>query len=451
MHAEAVADDCSPVSRETIQTVGVSPKVDPGASTVVITSRGDGTHTVSVTPRGSGGHYVGPGYADTVDVTPLDEALVPAGDVQDQLNGTYIQVFNQTAQVGIVTINVTVRGVPLTPVTVDTGSPVPGSITPVGSDSGDAETVVIGVSGGDLGRITGVNLVLDGTVTSLEVTGIDEASSLISATVPAGLAPGLYRPQIETQQGEGSSGLSAESTYRIIGAGQEFPTGIYALRLGINGLLEAQTQDGVNAMARELLGSLRALTPDRNLTAQDIRFAAEQVADVLAGQSGPVTRDAIPSLNDALNLSMIDARFLPPSPVTTPKGEGIGLNLGNGVEVGFGLVNEPGETQLQLSAGPDVFNREVQGQPHVTYDVSTTANVDASEGIDVTINYREGDFGNESDLRIFHFVGGEWQDQTDELDTQGNRIRARVGSLSPFVLATGEPEPPTIYLPLVLR
>jgi hypothetical protein len=55
-------------------------------------------------------------------------------------------------------------------------------------------------------------------------------------------------------------------------------------------------------------------------------------------------------------------------------------------------------------------------------------------------------------LHIFHWEG-EWQDRTVELDTQGNRIRARVDSLSPFVLATGEPTAPspTIFLPIVLR
>jgi hypothetical protein len=149
---------------------------------------------------------------------------------------------------------------------------------------------------------------------------------------------------------------------------------------------------------------------------------------------------------------MIDARFLPPSPVTTPEGQDVNLDLGNGVEVGFGLVNQPGETRLRLSGGSDLFNPEDRGQPHVTYDVSTTADADPSQGIYVTINYREGDFGDESNLRIFHWENGDWQDRTDRLDTQGNRIRAKVESLSPFVLATGEPAPPpTIYLPLIFR
>jgi hypothetical protein len=395
---------------------------------------------------------LGPGYADTVKITPDDSALVPADAVQDELNGTYTQIFNQTAQVGVVRLNVTVMGVPLSPVSVDTGSPVPGSVTPVGSSSESSETVVIGVSGGELSRVTGVNLVYNGTTSGLEITGIDEARSLISATVPAGLVAGLYRIQLETLQGEGASGLSAESTYRIIGAGQDFPTGIESLRQGINSLLDAQTQEGVNASARDLLGRLRALTPDRNLTTRELSRAASQVADVLAGQSGPVTRDLIPDVEDTLNLSMVDARFLPPSPVTTPEGQGVNLDLGNGVEVGFGLVNQSGETQLRLYEGPDAFNRGDRGQPHVTYDVSTTANADPSQGIDVTIHYREGDFDDESNLRIYHWEGGEWEDRTDQLDTQGNRIRARVESLSPFVLATGEPGPsPAIYLPLILK
>ena len=452
MHAEALAEDCSPISRETNQTVGVSPHVDPGTSSVVITSRGDGSHTVTVTPRGSRGNYLGPGYADTVKITPDSSALVPASSVQDQLDGSYTQTFNQTAEVGVVTIDVKVMGVPLSPVRVDTGSPTPGSITPIGGSSGSSRTVTIGASGGSTSLVTGVNLVHDGTIVPLQVTGVDTEQSLISATVPSDVGPGVYRLQFETQQGEGRSGLSALATYRVIGHGQQFPANVESLRQGLEGLLGAETQDGVNATARDLLRRLHELTRDRNLTGDDVTRAAEQVASVLAGQSGPVTRDFVPGLDDALNLSMIDARFLPASPVTTPQGQDVGLDLGNGVQVNFGLVDEPGQTQLQTYAGPDVFSREDQGQPHVTYDVSTTADVGSSQGIDVVINYREGDFGDESQLRIFHWEG-EWRDRTADLDTQGNRIRARVDSLSPFVLATGEPTAPspTIFLPIVLR
>jgi hypothetical protein len=264
--------------------------------------------------------------------------------------------------------------------------------------------------------------------------------------------PSLYRVQFETPPAEAGSSLSTLTTNRTVGQGQQFPANVESLRQGLEGLLGAQTQDGVNAMARDLLRRLHELAPDRNLTGDDVTRAAEQVADILAGQSGPVTRDLVPGLDDALNLSMIDARFLPVSPVTTPQGQDIGLDLGNGVQVNFGLVNEPGQTRLHTYAGPNVFSREDRGQPHVTYDISTTAEVGSSQGIDVVINYREGNFGDESQLRIFHWKG-EWQDRTADLDTQNNRIHARVDSLSPFVLATGEPTAPSpsIFLPIVVR
>ena len=449
MHAEALAEDCSPVSRETIQTVGVSPNVDPGPSTVVVTSPGDGSHTVTVTPRGSSGHHIGPGREDTVEITPGSTALVPTGSVEDQLDGSYTQTFRQTDEVGVVEIQVVVMDVPLNPVRVDTGSPTAGSITPGGGSNESSDTVTIGASGGSVTLVSGVNLVLNGSVTPLEVTGLDEEQSLISATVPAGLAPGQYRIQFETRQGEARSSLSAEASYRVIGAGQQFPAAVNALEQGIDDLLGAETQEGVNGSAQELLARLRELTLDRHLTDQELSRAAEQVADVLARQSGPVTRGSVPGLDDALNLSMLDARFLPPSPVTTPQGEDVGLELGNGVQVNFGLVNAPGETNLQIDAGPSVFTREDRGRPHAIYDVSTTADLGLGP-IDVVIDYREGDFGDESDLRIFHWEEGAWRDRTAELDTQGNRIRARVETLSPFVLATGEPLA-AVYVPIVLK
>ena len=449
MHAEAQSEDCSPISRETIQTVGIRPKVDRGPSTVVVTSRGGDSHTVTVTPRGSNGHYIGPGHGDTIKIAPDDPSLVPAGDVQDQLDGSYTRSFTETAQVGVVRIAVTVMGVSLRSVYVDTGSPTPGSVTPVGGSSASPETVTVEASGGDISPVTGVNLVLNGSVTPLEVTGVGEEEGFISTTVPAGLTPGLYRLQFETRQGDGWSGLSADAAYRVVGEGQELPSEVEALDEGIDELLRSETQEGLNEAARGLLRRLHELEPDRNLTIESLGRAAEQLAGLLARQGGGVRGEALSALENALNLSMIDARFLPEPPVTTPQGQGIDLALGNGVAVSFQVVEGRGRTTLKVGPGPRAFRDEDRGEPHVTYDVSTTANLGPAP-IEVAINYREGDFAEESELRIYHHEDGEWRDRTANLDTQGNRIVAEVEGLSRFVLATGEPLS-TVYVPLVLK
>jgi hypothetical protein len=272
-------------------------------------------------------------------------------------------------------------------------------------------------------------------------------------TVPAQLEPGLYKVQFETRQGEAQTGFSGQADYRVIGEGQSYPTIISLLEERLGAMVNAGTQAVVNEHARALLQVLRELPQDQVLTPQDVSQAATQLADILASQSGPLGGEPLPSLEEVLNLSKIDARYLPPAPVFTPEGQDVGLDLGNGVQVRFATVAAPGETQVAVLPGPDAFAPAVRGEPHVAYDLTTTANFGRAAGIQVAIDYREGDFADESQLRVYHREGGGWVDRTVALDTQANQIVAEVGSLSSFVLAMGEPSAPasTIYLPVVVR
>jgi Tol biopolymer transport system component len=101
----------------------------------------------------------------------------------------------------------------------------------------------------------------------------------------------------------------------------------------------------------------------------------------------------------------------------------------------FDEVTTPGTTSLVTSTGgpapPDGF---ALGDPPIYYELTTTA-VFAGP-IAVCINYPEGVFEDETQLRLWHFENGTWVDQTSpgSLDTVANVICAQVTSLSPFVI-----------------
>lgn len=436
-HAEAVAEDCSPISRETIQTVNIQPAVDPGKSRVTVTSPGDGTHTVTVTPVGKNGNFIGPGYADQVVIQA--PSLTAVSDVQDRLNGSYTQTFRGEDR-GVVIVRVTVRGVTLPPKRVDTGSPGVGVVKPGGGSSGDSHQITIRGSGGSVTAVTGVSLVSGDTVVPLQTTETNAEQNTVTATVPAGLEPGQYRLRFQTRQGEGRSGLSARSTYRVTGEGPEYPDAVQALDRTYGDLLRAETQDSVTAAAQEVLTKLRKVDSGRHLRSEDLSRAATDVARVLAEQDGHVVPDAVPALREVVNRSKIDARYLPSRAVATPTGQEVELDLGNGVRVSFGRVTEPGSTRVMVQPGPRAFRPEDRGTPHVAYNLRTTAMSGMEVPITVSIGYREGAFRNESRLRIFQLKDDEWVDRTVEVDTEQNRIRAQVDKLSALVLATGAPE-----------
>ena len=50
MHADALADECQPVLRESVLSVTVDTDVDPLDSVVVVVDPGDGTYVVTVPP-----------------------------------------------------------------------------------------------------------------------------------------------------------------------------------------------------------------------------------------------------------------------------------------------------------------------------------------------------------------------------------------------------------------
>jgi len=70
------------------------------------------------------------------------------------------------------------------------------------------------------------------------------------------------------------------------------------------------------------------------------------------------------------------------------------------------------------------------------YDLDTTANYSGS--ITVCIDYDESDIpGSESDLKLFHYTGGAWQQFSSSVDSGNNRVCGTTISLSPFGIGSG--------------
>jgi hypothetical protein len=103
------------------------------------------------------------------------------------------------------------------------------------------------------------------------------------------------------------------------------------------------------------------------------------------------------------------------------------------VGLGFDLVLTAGITSVTTAPTGHTPPVGFQlGDPPVYYDVATTAAYSGT--IELCFTWTEGQFYNESAIRLFHFESGAWVDVTTTLDTSGNVVCGRVTSLSPFTL-----------------
>jgi len=103
------------------------------------------------------------------------------------------------------------------------------------------------------------------------------------------------------------------------------------------------------------------------------------------------------------------------------------------VTLTFSQVTQAGITSLTTStAGPVPPAGFSFGTLSSYYELTTTALV--SPPITVCIAYSNVGFGDESQLKLFHFENDHWVDRTISLDTTAKIICATVDSLSPFAI-----------------
>jgi hypothetical protein len=103
------------------------------------------------------------------------------------------------------------------------------------------------------------------------------------------------------------------------------------------------------------------------------------------------------------------------------------------VSLTFSSVTQAGDTTVTSSTtGPAPESGFKAGDPAIFYDISTTA---APSGpISLCLNWIEGQFENESNIALFHYENGAWQNVTTSLDTTANKVCGQTFSLSPFAL-----------------
>ncbi len=130
-----------------------------------------------------------------------------------------------------------------------------------------------------------------------------------------------------------------------------------------------------------------------------------------------------------------------PLPTPTVPGSNVPLHLGATlldsspapVAMTFDSIAASGQTSVSTSNQglPTPYGFKL-GEPPVYYDVSTTATFSGS--VKLCFTWKQGQFYNETTIRLMHYESGAWRDVTTSLDTTNNIVCGMVTSLSPFAL-----------------
>ncbi|MEM1395574.1 MAG: hypothetical protein AAGG00_20255 [Cyanobacteria bacterium P01_H01_bin.150] len=131
VNVEGFTSDWQPFQRETTYTVNVSDEVDREQTTVDVTEPSSGIVGVIITPITTAGNFVGPGFENDIQVEV--EGLEPVTPWQDNLDGSYTQLYQVNSNIERTELNIEVLDVQLPPVPVNTGISDPGIIfDPIG-------------------------------------------------------------------------------------------------------------------------------------------------------------------------------------------------------------------------------------------------------------------------------------------------------------------------------
>jgi len=125
----------------------------------------------------------------------------------------------------------------------------------------------------------------------------------------------------------------------------------------------------------------------------------------------------------------------------TPSGSDVVVHPDDGATLTFSTVTAAGITTMSIGdTGPEPpggFTPVPSGTP-AYYEISTSASFVGP--VEVCLEYDEGDISSdESELTLQHYEDVQWVDVTVSLDTEANLVCGVTSSLSPFLLAIGDP------------
>ena len=119
------------------------------------------------------------------------------------------------------------------------------------------------------------------------------------------------------------------------------------------------------------------------------------------------------------------------------------------VTLSFSQVTVAGTTGVTSSVnnpGPALPDKFKVGDPPTYYDITTTAQF--TPPITICIQYPDSAYQvNEAELKLLHFNGTAWEDITTSVNTQTNTVCGVTTSLSPFVVAEEDLQPPQFNVP----
>ena len=485
IRAEGCSDLCEPFSREVTRTVYVYERFDPQLTGIDVVMPDDDSVVVTVTPTNSDGTVYSPGLDDGDLLVSWGDGFSGSGDVTNNLDGSYSVTLDIDDGETIGDLEVWVEGTLLQMDKVDFQAQVSGiegrpakffgedaalNVAILGQANGITELALKPVDNPAWAAPTrelvgnGGLWQLSGGIVRIPATPSQGGSS-VAATIPADLPVGEYTVQLKTTSGLGP--VDKTSTYRVIGRGGELPERVQVVDDRLEEFETGRMTEIADwrAMGERLVREVLELPIGKHLT-ESLRLEAAEVvletidqvdflrcdSDSTATQPGmvnviyggvtyhsPCARPGLEMakfkpLVRAINLAHIDARFMDEQATTTATGDEIDVTLGSGVSLRIGKVSSEGESRVVVSEGDQDVPENLRSRTHVVYDITTTADFDQGDGVEINLTYEEGDFESEDKVRLFHKEDGEWVDRTTSIDTVNNVVTGLTSSLSPFMM-----------------
>lgn len=125
------------------------------------------------------------------------------------------------------------------------------------------------------------------------------------------------------------------------------------------------------------------------------------------------------------------------STLNTPAGNNVVVSLASNLNVTFSQTSGEGNTSVSIAStnlNPHSFSKVGN-----YYDIQFTGS--SSGNITVELGYDPSGI-NESNVKLYHWTGTVWEDNTTSVDTSNHKVRGNVSTLSPFVV--GVPPAPVI-------